>query len=385
MRSSAALIAVFAIAASAAASAPESGEGARELADRIREARKGVADAEVQKRKTLGSLYGINVRMKKITKEKGKLTNELMQTQHNVKSIAKVIAGLEVNIDHQRKQLRRRLRALYKLSGESYVGILFSRASIYDLDETLRYLKIVSDNDHLLIRNFQRNIASHKAQRQKLKGQVEKLVGLERDVKKQEEMLAAEHRAKSKAVTGLDQARVEQVNKIRFLREQTQALGVNVVESVNWTEVLRASIYEHKGQLPSPVKGTIVQDFGLVTDEKYKIRLSHKGWRIAATAGTKVAAVFDGKVLFADWVEGYGQTVVLDHGDHYYSVYSHITHVKAKTGDTLKKGQPFAAVGAAVNGYGDGIYFEIRHFSEPENPGNWIAKKEAQTAGVSRL
>src|SRR5690349_10199938 len=109
----------------AALSAHAEDEKARELVEKVEETRRGVVEAEAQKRKVLGSLYVINQRMKKISVEKGHLTDELFQVQDNVKQIAKVIAGLEEQIERQRHLLRRRLRALYKLSGEGYLAILF--------------------------------------------------------------------------------------------------------------------------------------------------------------------------------------------------------------------------------------------------------------------
>jgi septal ring factor EnvC (AmiA/AmiB activator) len=77
-------------------------------------------------------------------------------------------------------------------------------------------------------------------------------------------------------------------------------------------------------------------------------------------------------------MQGYGQTVIIDHGDHYYTVYGHISRVKAKIGDTLKAGEVFAEAGPASRRMSEGMYFEIRHFSEPENPAHWIAAKQFQ-------
>ncbi len=361
------------------------GEDAQELAEKLQQSRKELVEAEAQKRKILGSLYVINKRMKKISSEKSHLTNELFQVQDNVKSIAKIIANLEVQIEKQRHQLRRRLRALYKLSGQSYLGILFSRESSGDFDETLRFLKIVTDNDYLLIRNYQENIAIYKQQKNRLRGQIEKLVAIEKNIKKQENLLATEHKAKSKIVSELDQEKVTNLNRIKSIRKKALS-GDSVVPdapTVNFADLLKPSIFEQKGQLSVPIQGQIIQDFGLMTDEKYKIRLSHKGWRFAAPRGTPVQSIYDGTVVHAAWVNGYGNTVVIDHGDHYYSVYSNLAALKVSVGESLKKGQTFGDSGPATRLYGEGLYFEIRHFSEPENPSNWILKNQIQQASIA--
>lgn len=342
-----------------------------EIAEKVQASKQKIVEAESEKRKILGSLYSINQRMKKISHEKSHLTDELFHVQDSVKSIAKVIASLETQIGKQRQQLRKRLRALYKLSGEGFLAIVFSQTSIKDLDESLRFLKIVTENDYRLIRSYQENVALYKAQKNKLKGQVERLVSIEKKIKKQEGLLAHDHKEKTKIVSELDRQRIDNLKRIKTLRTKTAKL-----DEVG--DLLKPSIFEKRGQLASPIQGSVVQDFGPVIDDRYRIRLSHKGWRFEAAPGTVVSAVFEGSVVFSEWLEGYGHTLVLDHGDHYYTVYGHISRVKARVGDTLKSGQVFAEAGAATRRYRPGLYFEIRHFSEPENPANWISSKQFQ-------
>jgi septal ring factor EnvC (AmiA/AmiB activator) len=360
-------------------------EEAQKLAENLKASKQGMIEAEAQKRKILGSLYVINQRMKKISIDKSQFTNQLLQVQDSTKTIAKIISGLETQIDRQRVQLRLRLRALYKLSGQNYIGILFSRGSVDDFDETLRFLKIVTDNDYLLIKSYRENIATYNQQKNKLHGQIQKLVGIEKNIKGQETLLAREHKAKSKIVSELDREQLTSLNRIKTLRSKSREMTAEAQAGVNIADLLKPSIYEQKGQLSSPIQGEVVQDFGLVIDERYKTRLSHKGWRYNASHGAAVSSIFDGTVIHFGWIDGYGETVIIDHGDHYYSVYGHISRVKVKTGDTLVKGQIFAMAGPAEGNYGEGLYFEIRHFSEPENPVNWILKKQMQRASTPVL
>lgn len=352
------------------------------LAEKFQETKKNIVETEVEKRRILGALYSITQRMKRISHEKNHLTDELFHVQDSVKGIAKLIVGLEGQIERQRRQLRRRLRALYKFSGEGYLGILFSQTSVMDVDEVLRFLKIVTENDYQLIRGYQENIAAYKEQRKKLKMQVEKLIAIERKIKKQEGLLAEEHKQKTQIVSELDRSRSVQLSSIRSIRDRTKTLksAQAAQEDSVWRDLLKPSIFEQKGQLPGPVHGVVTRDFGLITDERYKIQLSHKGWRFSAPRGTPVSSIFDGTIAHSGFIKGYGHTVIIDHGDHYYSVYSHISRVKPRIGDTLKKGQVFAETGPADRRSGEGMYFELRHFSEPENPANWIATKNFQIA-----
>lgn len=351
----------------------------RDIAEKFQQTKQNLIETEVEKRKILGTLYGINQRMKKIIHEKSHLTDEMIHVQDNVRNIAKLIAGLEVRIEKQKVQLKKRLRALYKLSGEGYVGIIFSRVSMTELDETLKFLKIVTDKDYQLIRSYQENIAAYKHQRKKLKNQIGRLVSIERQIKKQEGLLVAEHKVKSKIVSDLDKNRVATLTRIKTLRSKTQALKErNTPGNDEWEDLMRPSIFEQKGQLHSPIQGVVIQDFGLITDERYKTQLSHKGWKYAAPKGTPVQAIFEGTVIHSSFVKGYGYTIIVDHGDHYYSVYAHTSRPKVSVGDNIKRNEVIAEAGNTQRGLGEGIYFEIRHFSEPENPTQWLVEKKMQ-------
>ncbi len=343
------------------------------LAAKMTASKQKIAEAEEEKRRILGSLYSIQKKMKKITSEKSHLTDELFQAQDGVRNIAKVIANLEKEISQQKVQLRRRLRALYKMSGQGYIGILFSQTNSSDLDQTLRFLKIVTDSDYKLIQSYKKNVAAYTKQKDKLKSQVERLVGIEKRIKKQEGLLALQHQSKSKIVSELDRKRSANLDSIKSIRKKTEGMSDEVMD-----ELLRPSIYEQKGLLPSPIAAAVAQDFGLITDEKFKLKYSHKGWTYAAVTAP-VVSIFEGTVARATAVPGYGTTVVIDHGDHYYSVYAHLSHLRAKQGDTIEKGQPFADASDSK-----GIYFEIRHFSEPENPAIWMSTRNAKAVEASK-
>lgn len=308
--------------------------------------------------------------MKKISNEKGKLTDELFQAQDGVKSVAKVIANLEGHIAIEKIALRKRLRALYKMSGQGYVAILFSRTSASDLDETLRFMKIVTDSDYRLIRSYSENVAAYKVQKEKLKAQVEKLVAVEKRIKTQESLLAVEQESKSKIVSELDKERTTSLAQIKTIRRKTAGLNDAEVD-----QLLRPSIYERRGSLPAPYVSQVAQDFGLINDDRFRIKYSHKGWQyVPSLTSSNVTCVFDGTVSKSQWIPGYGTTVVIDHGDHYYSVYGHLSRLLVNAGDTIKKGEVFAEAGSK------GLYFELRHFSEAENPARWITPSSVSTA-----
>lgn len=125
-----------------------------------------------------------------------------------------------------------------------------------------------------------------------------------------------------------------------------------------------------RGRLPWPVKGTVVARFGTRRDEG---QLLWKGMFIRAPEGADVRAVADGVVVFADWLRGYGNLLIIDHDDGFLSIYGNNQTLLAETGQKVTAGKPVATVGASGGLPESGLYFELRHRGQAFDPGKWLA------------
>jgi septal ring factor EnvC (AmiA/AmiB activator) len=114
------------------------------------------------------------------------------------------------------------------------------------------------------------------------------------------------------------------------------------------------------------------QKFGLVKSDDQAYTLSNKGVYISAAQGSPVKSVFSGKISYVGDLPGFGTTLIVDHGDHYYSVYSHMKEVAVNVGDEVEQSQVIAQIGTPPVDKTPGLYFEIRHFSEPYDPQQWM-------------
>ena len=126
-----------------------------------------------------------------------------------------------------------------------------------------------------------------------------------------------------------------------------------------------------KGQLRLPVKGEILAKFGTKRGDGP----SWKGLFIKASEGTEVKAVAPGKVIFADWYKGYGNMIIVGHGDQYMSIYGNNQAVLKHVGDNVKAGDVIASAGNSGGNQESGLYFEIRHQGRAFDPLNWIVVK----------
>jgi len=128
-----------------------------------------------------------------------------------------------------------------------------------------------------------------------------------------------------------------------------------------------------RGELPLPVEGGLAEGFGEHLHPKFHTKTMQTGVLISASLGATVRAVADGKVVFAEAYQSYGPMVILDHGDGWYSLYTHLQSIQVSKGQVLRAGESVGEVGDTVEG--PRLGFEIRHLAKPEDPQKWLKRK----------
>ncbi|MDL2353845.1 MAG: peptidoglycan DD-metalloendopeptidase family protein [Pseudomonadota bacterium] len=122
-----------------------------------------------------------------------------------------------------------------------------------------------------------------------------------------------------------------------------------------------------KGQLRAPVSGRLAARFGAKRGEA-----SWKGVFIKAAEGADVRAVAGGRVVFANWMRGFGNLIIVDHGSQYLSIYGNNQTLLKHVGDAVKGGDPIASAGNTGGNEESGLYFELRHLGQAFDPASWI-------------
>ncbi len=127
-----------------------------------------------------------------------------------------------------------------------------------------------------------------------------------------------------------------------------------------------------KGQLNLPVRGELRNRFGSPREDS---GLSWKGLFITAPAGQEVKAIAAGRVVFADWLRGFGNLLIIDHGGGYMSLYGNNESLYKQVGAATRGGETVAAVGNSGGNTDSGLYFEIRHQGKAFDPLGWVSLK----------
>jgi murein hydrolase activator len=149
-------------------------------------------------------------------------------------------------------------------------------------------------------------------------------------------------------------------------------------------EITRRPFIQLKGLLNLPVNGKIVSSYGHYRDAEFDVMNFRSGVLIRADRGEPIHAVANGTTLFADWFKGYGNMLILDHGDHYYTVYAHLEALFKARGDSVDADEVIATVGETATPAGPGLHFEVRHYGKPVDPLAWLRTTDTGRAASDR-
>lgn len=214
---------------------------------------------------------------------------------------------------------------------------------------------------------------------QRDEGRMEKLIrGLERIAQEQAEARAkVEMRARAEAeasARALAPSQGQNSSRRKPLVDDNGREEGIVGQATRLPEPVKngISFASRKGSLGWPVKGSIKGRFGSPRAEG---ATDWHGVFIRAGTGTEVQSIAAGKVVFADWLRGFGNVVIVDHGDGYMSVYGNNDAVLRNPGDIVHAGETLATVGSSGGQDESGLYFEIRHRGQPQDPAKWMAAK----------
>ena len=130
-----------------------------------------------------------------------------------------------------------------------------------------------------------------------------------------------------------------------------------------------------RGQLPWPAEGRVVADFGPQTHPRFGTETLRTGIDIEAPEGAPIRAVAAASVAYRGWLKGYGNLLVLDHGDGYHTLYAHASQVLVDEGDQVKVGELIGRVGETGSVEGPRLYFEVRYQGRAEDPGLWLRRR----------
>jgi murein hydrolase activator len=315
----------------------------------------------------LENLHSLEAELYQKEKELIQMEKPLSQTRERLHQTKHQIALLSKGMERTQEELFSRLIALYKMGRVQKEGLLLTSQSYPDLLRLDKYLRVIIDYDAHLVETYRYQVAlKERYQEELIQDQLQWQRSISEIEKKKKEItkVSGEKRALLKSIQ--DQKVVYQ-KVILELEERAKELQT-FVDKLEREKSLSAygkpKPNTLKGKLTPPVQGKVISSF----KEK-----GQNGVEIKASMGAEIRAVLPGKVLYADWFKGFGNIVIIDHGDHTFTVSGYCSELLKKSGDTVSQGEVIALVGSSGSLKGPCLYFEIRRQGKPQDPVEWLS------------
>jgi len=326
-------------------------------------------------------LNDIDLALNQARKRVSALRFELAALRDKTIETTRASDNLKKRIEADEDYIFKRLAAFYKMNWLGSIYVLASAQSMYELFKRKKSMEIILAYDEKIRQNLMDNKSKLQQILVTLNSQKMEKRSLEAGLKKQIAVMSDERVKRSRILVGIRNKRSLELALLESLNQAAANLN-GAVKSLN---IETASLKQKKiippksfsllkGLLNMPVKGKILIHFGPHKNTKLNVVNFESGIEIKADRGEPIRAVFDGQILYADWFKGYGNMIIIDHGENYYTVYAHAEELFASKGDNIDMGDVVATVGDSGSMIGPSLHFEVRHHGKPMDPVKWIKK-----------
>jgi septal ring factor EnvC (AmiA/AmiB activator) len=352
----------------------------------LKEERERAAAARARETSLLAELEEIERRLAAKKGDVARLEGRIKKAQSDVQVFRGEISKLEKQRAGQTNALAGRLRVMYRVHAQGgALPVILSGDDPVTRAVAVRHLASLAALDARLIQEYRvtsDRLADRKAREE---AQQQELAGLHEDAKREQ---AEVDREVAKRRVILAKVRDERAYHERMVGELTEASNrleafirelqakqrklAKIPPPKGGIEPPAVGFGALKGRLPWPTEGRIVTGYGAQVHPRFGTRTFRNGVDIEAAVGRDVLAVHAGHVIYTGWFKGYGNLIIVDHGNEYYTLYAHIAEIEAKEGDDVRQGQRIGTVGDTGSLAGPRLYFEVRYQGKPQDPEQWL-------------
>jgi murein hydrolase activator len=352
----------------------------------LKEERERAAAARARETSLLAELEEIERRLAAKQRDVARLEARIKKAQNDVQMFRGEISRLERQRAGQMNALAGRLRVMYRVHAQGgALPVILSGDDPVTRAVAVRHLASLAALDARLIQEYRVTSDRLADRKGKEEAQQLELAGLHEDAKREQVEVDREV-AKRRVI--LAKVRDERAYHERMVGELTEASHrleafirelqakqrklARIPPPKGGIEGPAIGFGALKGRLPWPTEGKIVTGFGAQVHPRFGTRTFRNGVDIEAAVGREVLAVHGGHVIYTGWFKGYGNLIIVDHGNEYYTLYAHIADIEAKEGDDVRQGQRIGTVGDTGSLAGPRLYFEVRYQGRPQDPEQWL-------------
>lgn len=303
----------------------------------------------------------------------------ITQTRGKLKTVDGKLEGLRVRSKElnalkatQQESLSKQLASAYLAGNHDYTKMLLSQQNPATIERMLAYYQYLNNARIKAINELKHTMDELRQNHADQLDEQEKLTQLVAEQQLQAKRLESEQSQRQATLKELQKtlsSRGAELEQLQIEEASLKRVLEQAVKSAKASPKL-TGLASQRGKLSWPTKGRLTESFGSARSGQIK----WKGVLLSAPEGQDIKAISDGKVIYADWLKGFGMVLVLDHGNGYMSLYGHAQALLKGPGDTVKGGDTIALVGRSGGQTQPGLYFEIRHKGQAVDPANYCRR-----------
>lgn len=382
----------------------------KELRGQIETLRKGMAASEGKRADSAEQLKEVEQEISHTQRDMQNLANQRGKLQATLKDLDSQSRALESQLHKQQEQLEKLVYRQYLQGNPDALRLLLNGDEPSQVARDLYYLAAIGRARSQLLHESESTLQRQQALASEIRERAEEMATIESRQKEQHGKLVAQREQRKAVLERISAQIAEQRRTIGNLqrdekqlsqlidrlariiatkpvprrevqsKSSSQASRRSPPDQAKGTEIRNESTPEAappgsfarlKGELRLPARGLVSNRFGGARQEGG----TWKGLFIRANLGSEVKVIAGGRVVFAEWMRGFGNLMIVDHGSSYLSIYGNNDALLKQVGDTLRGGDTIAAVGNSGGNPESGLYFELRHQGQPLDPLKWVNLK----------
>lgn len=349
----------------------------KELRSRIETLRSQQEQRRRSESSARAELADIETRMGLTSRALKGTREELTAARERLRNLNQERSNYRQQRDRAAKALKQQLRTAFMSGQQEYLKLLLNQQDPARFGRVMTYYRYLNHARGEQLKTLAWAIGHLVGVEEKITAQITDLRKLEASQEAERKRLAGLQRQRERSLRQVESEIAGDEKKIAALLLDEKELGqlLDRIETVVRDVPVRlpkgAGFAQLKGKLGWPARGEFLQQFG---DSRHEGRLRWNGVLIRAPEGKEVNAIFHGRVVFSDWLRGFGLMTIVDHGDGYMSLYGYNQSLLKQVGDWVEAGEPLATVGNSGGQQGTALYFELRHQGKAIDPRQWCKK-----------
>jgi len=337
-------------------------------------------DAEQKRRATLlSALEQIGLTKQIIRAEISSQNVMLARTNGELAALRREIVRLRERLEKEKRAAETTLVTLYKHGRLDLLRFILQAKDIGSVLAESKRLTLLARQQERAVAAYLETLGELQAGESRLEAKRAESARLIRSMADRRADLEAEERKNRNLIREIERNKTAYEETLDDLRERARQLQALIQRLLSQEEPLPFTVIpldERQGRLPWPLAGRVITTFGPQRHPRFNTLTVNNGIEVAPTGdGKTVRAVHPGRVAYADYFEGYGNLLIIDHGLAYYTLYGHLADILVAKGDAVRAEQPVGVAGDTGSLRGECLYFEIRFRAKALDPLKWLKRR----------